>query len=153
MCYHPYVESKRNVSMQEEQTHRHREEVCGCQGGGKDWSLGWEDEIYLHIKWINTRILQYGAGDSFQYLAINYNGKEYMCRAESILLYRRHEITSTIFFTFKKCVVYISAMKFYMAVKCTNWNDKEYRSILKHDIKEIQGNFKEGDCTVTPLHT
>ena len=101
MCYHPHVESKRNVSMQEEQTHRHREEGCGCQGGGKDWSLGWADEIYLHIKWINTQILQYGTGDSFQYLVIKYNGKEYMCQAESVLLYRRHELTSTNTFTFK----------------------------------------------------
>ena len=35
----PYVESKRNISMKQEQTHRHREQACGCQGG-KDWDLG-----------------------------------------------------------------------------------------------------------------
>ena len=39
MWYHPYVESKRNISMKQEQTHRHREQACGCQGG-KNWKLG-----------------------------------------------------------------------------------------------------------------
>ena len=38
LWYHPYVDSKRNVSMKQEQTHRHREQACGCQGG-KDWEL------------------------------------------------------------------------------------------------------------------
>ena len=37
--YHPYMESKRNISMKQEQTYRHREQACGCQGG-KDWELG-----------------------------------------------------------------------------------------------------------------
>ena len=33
-----------NLSTKEKQTHRHREQTCGCQGGeggsGKDWELG-----------------------------------------------------------------------------------------------------------------
>ena len=39
MWYHPYVESKRNISMKQEQTYTHREQASGCQGG-KDWELG-----------------------------------------------------------------------------------------------------------------
>ena len=39
MRYHPYVESKRDISMKQEQTHKHTEQDCGCQGG-KDWRLG-----------------------------------------------------------------------------------------------------------------
>ena len=31
-----------------------------------------------------NEVLQYGTGNSIQYLATNHNGKEYKCRAESI---------------------------------------------------------------------
>ena len=47
MWYHPYVESKRLISMKQEQTHKHREQACDCQGR-KDWKLGLADEIYLY---------------------------------------------------------------------------------------------------------
>ena len=39
MRYDTYVESKRNISMKQEEIHRHREQACGCQGG-MDWELG-----------------------------------------------------------------------------------------------------------------
>ena len=29
-----------NLSMKEKQTHRRREQTCGCQGGGKDLEFG-----------------------------------------------------------------------------------------------------------------
>ena len=37
--------TQRNLSMKQKQTHRHREQACGCQGGesegqGGIWSLG-----------------------------------------------------------------------------------------------------------------
>ena len=51
---------------------------------GRTGSFGLADEIYLHIKWINNEVLQYGTGTSIQYLAVNHNGKEYICQAESI---------------------------------------------------------------------
>ena len=50
------MESKRDISMKQEQTHKHTEQDCGCQGG-KDWRLGisrWN----LCIEWIkNERFL------------------------------------------------------------------------------------------------
>ena len=69
--------------MKQEQTHRHREQACGCQGG-RTGILGLADEIYLYIEWIKNEVLQYGTGNFIQYLGINHNGKEYICRAESI---------------------------------------------------------------------
>ena len=69
--------------MKQEQTHKHREQACDCQGR-KDWKLGLADEIYLYIEWIKNEVLQYGTGNFIQYLGINHNGKEYICRAESI---------------------------------------------------------------------
>ena len=51
--YHLYVKSKKNIQMNlsTKQTHRRREQTCGCQGGrgvGEGWigSLGFADENY-----------------------------------------------------------------------------------------------------------
>ena len=40
-----------NLSMKQKQTHRHREQTCGCQGGGRveegqSGSLGFADPNY-----------------------------------------------------------------------------------------------------------
>ena len=82
--------------MQQEQTHRHREQACGFQGG-KDWSLELADEIYLYIEWIKNVVLQYGTGNSIQYLGINHNGKQYICQAESICCTAEMNYTSIIY--------------------------------------------------------
>ena len=100
MCYHPYVESKRNMSMKQEQTQKHTEQTCGCQGG-MSGGLWWADAIYLYIGWIKNEVLQYGTGNSIQYLAINHNGKEYTCRAESVCCRAEMNYTSIMFLIFK----------------------------------------------------
>ena len=64
--------------MKQEETHRHREQACGYQGG-KNWELGMSRCNYLYIGWVRNEVLQYGTGNSIQYLAINHNGKEYIC--------------------------------------------------------------------------
>ena len=60
--------------MKQEQTHRHREQACTCQGR-KHWELGIADEIYLYIEWIKNEVLQYGTGNFIQYPGINHKGK------------------------------------------------------------------------------
>ena len=67
--------------------------------GRKGWSgrLGLADEIYLYIEWIKNEVLQYGTGNFIQYLGINHNGKEYICRAESICCTAEMNYTSIIF--------------------------------------------------------
>ena len=49
-----------NISTKQKQTHKYREQTCGCQGGegqgGKDWEFGM---------------------NCIQYPVINHNGKEY----------------------------------------------------------------------------
>ena len=35
-----------NLSMKQKQTHRHREQTCGCQGGG-EWAGGWIGNLGL----------------------------------------------------------------------------------------------------------
>ena len=70
-----------NISMEQKQTYRHREQTCGCQGGvhrgGKDWEFGINRCKLVHIGWINNEVLLYSTGNYIQYPVINHNGKEY----------------------------------------------------------------------------
>ena len=66
----------------------HREQTCGCQGGGglggMDWEFGVSRCKLLHIEWIN-KILLSSTGNYIQYPEINHNGKEY--KKECICVY------------------------------------------------------------------
>ena len=72
-----------NSSTKHKQTHRHREQTCGCQGrvgwggGGKDWEFGISRCKLVYAGWINNKVLLYSTGDYIQYPVINHNGKEY----------------------------------------------------------------------------
>ena len=70
-----------NISIKQNQTHRHREQTCGCQegrvGGGEDWEFGISRCKLLYIDWINNKVLLYSTGNYSQYSVINHNGKEY----------------------------------------------------------------------------
>ena len=70
-----------NVPVKQKQTHRHREQTCGYQGGGwveEDWigSLGWPIQL-LYTQLINDKVLLWRTGNYIQYPIINHNGKEY----------------------------------------------------------------------------
>ena len=74
-----------NLSTKQKQTHRHREQTCGCQGqrvvgGGMDWEFGVSRCKLLYIECINNRILVYSTRNYIQYPVINHNGKEYLKR-------------------------------------------------------------------------
>ena len=43
--------------MKQKETHRHRKQTCGCQGGGMDWEFGISKYKLLHIEWINNKVL------------------------------------------------------------------------------------------------
>ena len=66
-----------NLSMKQRQTHRPREQTCGCQGRGMDWEFGVSRCKLLHLEWINNKILLYSTGNYSQSPGINHNGKEY----------------------------------------------------------------------------
>ena len=61
------------------QTHRHREQTCGFQGGGdgekKDWQFGISRCKLLLTEWINSNVLLYSTKNYIQYPVINHNGK------------------------------------------------------------------------------
>ena len=80
-----------NLSMKQKQTHRHRDQTCGCQGGGEvgggmNWEFGVSRCKLLHIEWINNKVLLYNTGNYIQYPGINHNGKEY--KRECIYVYK-----------------------------------------------------------------
>ena len=68
-----------NLSMKEKQIHR--EQTCGCQGGGAWRKDGLRVQInrceLLYIEWVNNKVLLYSTGNYIQYPVINHNGKEY----------------------------------------------------------------------------
>ena len=70
-----------NLSMKKKQTHRHREQTCGCQGGGEEGGLDWEFGVsrckLLYIEWINNKVLLYSIGNYIQYPVVNHNGMEF----------------------------------------------------------------------------
>ena len=69
-----------NLSVKQEPNHRHKEQHCGCQGGGSrrgmDWEFGISRYKLLYTEWINNKVLLYSIGNYIQYLVINHNGKE-----------------------------------------------------------------------------
>ena len=77
-----------NLSMK--QTHRHREQTCGCQEGGKVGRDGlgvWDSRCkLLYIEWINNKVLLYSTEKYIQYPMTNHNGKECL-KKECVYMY------------------------------------------------------------------
>ena len=52
-----------NLSMKQKETHGHREQTGGCQGGGvwggMEWEVGVSRCKLLYMEWINNKILLY----------------------------------------------------------------------------------------------
>ena len=70
-----------NLSTKQKQTHSHREQLSGCQGG-EEWGwMEWEFEMsrcqLLGIDWISNRVQLHSIGNHSQYPMINHNGKDY----------------------------------------------------------------------------
>ena len=68
-----------NLSTKQKQTHRHREETRGCQGGeaDMDWEFGVSRCKVLHIERMDNKVLLYSTGNYIQCPGRNHNGKEY----------------------------------------------------------------------------
>ena len=69
-----------NLSTKQKQTHRCREQICGCQGGGGwkgvDWEFGVSRYKLLYIAWINN-VLLYSTGNYIESPVISHNGNAY----------------------------------------------------------------------------
>ena len=82
-----------NLSARRKQTHRHREETCGCQGEGRRDGMNWEFGVcsskLLHLEWISNKVMLYNLGKYIQSLGIEHDGRwhekdVYICMTWSI---------------------------------------------------------------------
>ena len=68
-----------NLSTNQTQTHRHREQTCGCQGGegreGKDGEIGVGRCKLLHLEWISNQVLMFSPGNYIQSLGMERDGR------------------------------------------------------------------------------
>ena len=56
------------INLSKTQTHRRREQTCGCQGGegclgGMDWEFGVSSCKLVYIEWINSKVLLCSTGN------------------------------------------------------------------------------------------
>ena len=66
--------------MKQKHTRGHREQTCGCQGGGARGGLDWEFRTsrckLLYTEWMNNKVLWYSTGNYIQCLLSSHNGKQ-----------------------------------------------------------------------------
>ena len=77
--------------MKQKQTHRHREQTCGCQEGGDwggmEWEVGVSRSKILYIELTKQWVLLYSTGNYIQYSIINHNGNEYFLKYVCVYTY------------------------------------------------------------------
>ena len=68
-----------NLSAEQKQTHGHREETCGCQGGegasGMEWEFGVRRYKLLYLEWISYEFLLYSTANYMQSLVMEHVGR------------------------------------------------------------------------------
>ena len=68
-----------NLSTKQKQTHRHKEQISGCQGEWGERGKVGEFEIrgckLLHLEWISNEVLLYIIGNYIQSLGIEHGWK------------------------------------------------------------------------------
>ena len=66
-----------NLSKTQKQTHRHREQICGCQAGRGGRKMHGEFEVnrrkLLHLEWISSEVLLHSTGNYIYSLRIEHD--------------------------------------------------------------------------------
>ena len=77
-----------NLSMEQKQTHGHREQTCGCQGGGsgRECDFGVRCKL-LHLEWKSNEVLLYSTGNYIQSLVMEHDGRCYEKKNVCIYIY------------------------------------------------------------------
>ena len=70
-----------SLSTERKQTHGHKEQTCGCQGGGLGSGMGWEFGVsrckLLHLEWINNGVLSCITRNYIQLFVMEHDRKYY----------------------------------------------------------------------------
>ena len=68
-----------NPSIEQKQSHEHREQTCACQEGGRESGMDWEVGVSrckrLHLESISNDVLLYSTGKYIQSLVMEYDGR------------------------------------------------------------------------------
>lgn len=66
-----------NLPTKQKQTHRHKEQTCGCLGGGSgmDCEFGISRCKLLGLEWMSNKILLYSTGNYILSPGIEHGGK------------------------------------------------------------------------------
>ena len=68
-----------NLSTKQKQTHRYREQTCGCQERQGESGMGWEFVVsrckLLPLEWISNEVLLYSTRNYTQSLGIEQDGR------------------------------------------------------------------------------
>ena len=71
--------AQKNLSTKQKQTHRHREQTCGCRGGGEGSGMDGEFGVnrckLLHLEWISNEVLLNSIRNYIQSLEIEHDGR------------------------------------------------------------------------------
>ena len=73
--------ARMDLSTEQKQTHGHREQTCGCQGGWGGSGIDWEFRVsrckLLNLDCISNEILLYCTGNYIQSLVMEHDGRYY----------------------------------------------------------------------------
>jgi len=68
-----------NLSTKQKKPHSHKQETCGCQGGGGESGIDWEFGVsrfkLLHLGWMSNKVRVYSTGNSIQSRGIGHDGR------------------------------------------------------------------------------
>ena len=82
--------TQRKISTKQKQTHRHREQTCGCQRGEERERNGWGVWVgrckLLHLEWISNEFLLYSTQGTIS-LGIEHEGRFYEKKNAYIYIY------------------------------------------------------------------
>ena len=67
--------SQMNLSTEQKQTHRYREQTCGCQGGGGGGGMDWKFGVSRCklLEWINNEVLLHSTRNYIQSFLLEYD--------------------------------------------------------------------------------
>ena len=113
-----------NLSVEQKQTYRHREQTCGCHGDGRsgmDWEFGVSRCKLLHLEWLEKEVLLYSTANYIQSTGTDHAGKKHFKKRMYIHTYTYIYICKTMYIC-KHICVYIYMYVWVILLCSINWH-------------------------------